>query len=48
MSKIFKLPYRLIPDFITHHTALVSDPIKWLNKLEKLFFENEELFFASV
>lgn len=47
MSKIFKLPYRLIPDFITHHTALVSDPIKWLNKLEKLFFENEELFFAS-
>lgn len=47
MSKIFKLPYRLLPDFISHHTALVSDPIKWLNKLEKLVSENEELFFAT-
>lgn len=47
MSKIFKLPYRLLPDFITHHTALVSDPIKWLNKLEKLISENEDLFSTS-
>ena len=47
ISKIFKLPYRLLPDLISHHTALVSDPIKWLNKLEKLISENEELFFAT-
>lgn len=33
ISKIFKLPYRLLPDLISHHTALVSDPIKWLNIL---------------
>lgn len=47
INKIIKIPYRLIPDLIAHHTVLVSDPIKWLNKLEKLISENEDLFATS-
>lgn len=39
MSKIFKLPYRLLPDFITHHTALVSNTIPF--KYRRNFLHQE-------
>lgn len=44
INKILKLPYAKLPDFFTHHCDFVEDPIKWLNKFEKLISENEELF----
>lgn len=47
MTKLFDIPYAQIPDFITHHSNLISNPIKWLNKFEKLISENEKLFHSS-
>lgn len=47
INKILKLPYAQLPDFFTHHYTLITDPIKWLNKFEKLIAENETLFSAS-
>ncbi|MFT3919231.1 hypothetical protein [Cloacibacterium sp.] len=44
INKILKLPYAKLPDFFTHHCDFVADPIKWLNKFEKLISENEEMF----
>jgi len=44
MTKILKLPYAQLPDFFSHHCDFIVDPVKWLNKLEKLISENEELF----
>ncbi|WP_060873454.1 hypothetical protein [Myroides odoratus] len=44
ISKIFKLPYAKLPDFFSHHCDFIEDPIKWLNKFEKLISENEEIF----
>ncbi|ADY54037.1 hypothetical protein Pedsa_3505 [Pseudopedobacter saltans DSM 12145] len=44
ISKILKLPYAKLPDFFSHHCDFVEDPIKWLNKFEKLISENEEIF----
>src|SRR5690606_1748378 len=44
INKILKLPYAKLPDFFTHHCELSKDPIKWLNKFEKLISENEEIF----
>src|SRR5690606_18026406 len=44
INKILNLPYALLPDFLSHHCNLISDQVKWLNKLEKLISENEELF----
>ena len=38
------IPYAHLPEFFTHHCNFISDPIKWLNKTEKLISENEELF----
>ena len=43
ISRIFKL-YAKLPDFFSHHCDFVEDPIKWLNKFEKLISENEEMF----
>lgn len=47
MTKLFDIPYAQIPEFIAHHSNLIADPIKWLNKFEKLISENEELFHSS-
>src|SRR5690606_16661160 len=47
VNKIMKLPYAKLPDFFSHHCVFVADPIKWLNKFEKLISENEELFSSS-
>ena len=47
MDKVFALPYAKLPDFFSHHCVYAADPIKWLNKFEKLISENEELFTNS-
>ncbi|HWK58980.1 MAG TPA: hypothetical protein VNQ80_16660 [Parapedobacter sp.] len=47
INKILNLPYALLPDFFSYHCNLVSDQVKWLNKLEKLISENEELFAST-
>ncbi|MBB1646416.1 hypothetical protein ACR777_14830 [Sphingobacterium spiritivorum] len=47
INKIIKLPYAKLPDFFSHHCFFVADPIKWLNKFEKLIAENEELFVST-
>ncbi len=47
INKVFRLPYAQLPDFFSHHCNFVADPIKWLNKFEKLIAENEELFSSS-
>lgn len=47
LAKLLELPYAQIPDFFSHHCNLVADPIKWLNKTEKLISENELMFVNS-
>jgi hypothetical protein len=47
VNKLFRLPYAQLPEFFAHHCNYVADPIKWLNKFEKLIAENEELFVSS-
>lgn len=47
MNKILSLPYAKLPDFFSHHCVFVADPIKWLNKFEKLISDNEEIFRSS-
>lgn len=44
IDKLLSIPYAHLPEFFTHHCNFISDPIKWLNKTEKLISENEELF----
>lgn len=47
INKILKLPYAKLPDFFSHHCDFATNPIKWLNKFEKLISENEELFAST-
>lgn len=47
INRILKLPYSKLPDFFSHHSDFTTDPIKWLNKFEKLISENEELFVCT-
>lgn len=47
LMKILKLPYAKLPDFFSHHCVFVADPIKWLNKFEKLISDNEKIFSSS-
>ena len=47
IDKLISIPYAQLPDFFSYHSNLISDPIKWLNKFEKLISENEELFHSS-
>lgn len=47
MNKVLTLPYSKLPDFFSHHCVYVADPIKWLNKFEKLISDNEVLFSGS-
>lgn len=47
INKILKLPYAKLPEFFSYHCDFVEDPIKWLNKFEKLISENEELFVTA-
>jgi len=44
MNKLLTVPYAKLPDFFVHHCQIASNPIKWLNKFEKLIAENEDLF----
>ena len=44
MNKVLSLPYAKLPDFFSHHCDFTTNPIKWLNKFEKLISENEEIF----
>ncbi|CEN41191.1 hypothetical protein [Capnocytophaga cynodegmi] len=44
INKILKPPYAKLLDFFSHRCDFVEDPIKWLNKFEKLISENEEMF----
>ena len=47
INKVLKLPYAKLPDFFSHHCDFVTDPIKWINKVEKLISENEEIFVST-
>lgn len=47
INKILKLPYAKLPDFFSHHCDFATNPIKWLNKFEKLISENEEIFVST-
>lgn len=44
LNRSFSITHSQIPDFICHHCNLVKEPVKWLNKFEKLLTLNEELF----
>lgn len=47
INKVLTIPYAKLPDFFSYHCIFIADPIKWLNKFEKLIAENEELFSTS-
>lgn len=47
MNKLLTISYAKLPDFFSHHCQIVSNPIKWLNKFEKLIADNEELFITT-
>lgn len=47
INRILKLPYAKLPDFFSHHCDFATNPIKWLNKFEKLISENEEIFVST-
>ena len=47
INKILKLPYAKLPDFFSHHCDFTTNPVKWLNKFEKLISENEEIFVST-
>lgn len=44
LNRSFSISHSQIPEFICHHCNLVKEPVKWLNKFEKLLTLNEELF----
>lgn len=44
---LFTLKLSHYPTFINYQTNLVNNPIAWLNKLEKLLANNEELFVSK-
>lgn len=44
---LFTLKLSQYPTFINYQTNLVNNPIAWLNKLEKLLANNEELFVSK-
>jgi hypothetical protein len=44
LLKILELRQSTFPDFIDYQLTLVIDKLTWLNKLEKLINENEDLF----
>ena len=44
LNKLFDLPQSEIINFINYQCTRVKDPVRWLNKLEKLLANNEELF----
>ncbi|MGV4413181.1 hypothetical protein [Chryseobacterium sp. T1] len=43
-NKLFTLKHSEIPDFLDHQCTRKSNPMLWLNKLEKLVEVNSELF----
>lgn len=44
LVKIFDLPPSQFSEFISYQTSLSSNPVCWLNKLENLLINNEDLF----
>ncbi|VTP91617.1 hypothetical protein [Sphingobacterium daejeonense] len=44
MNKLLSVSYAKLPDFFSHHCQIALNPLKWLNKFEKLIAENEDLF----
>ena len=44
INKIFELDYSDYPLFINYQTSQVNEPIVWLNRLEELISNNEDLF----
>lgn len=44
INKVFQLTHSKLNAFIQHHLQLTNEPIKWLNKFEKLLSLNEALF----
>ncbi|QIH33436.1 hypothetical protein [Sphingobacterium sp. DR205] len=47
LNKLLLVPYAKLPDFFSHHCQIASNPLKWLNKFEKLIAENEYLFIST-
>ena len=47
LNKIFILPQSNFPAFINYQCNQVNDALKWLNKLEKLIANNEDLFVSK-
>lgn len=47
IQKLITIPYGELPDFVSHHCTFVENPIKWLNKFEKLIADNEDLFITT-
>lgn len=47
IEKLLTVPYAKLPEFFTHHCNFISDPIKWLNKTERLISINEGVFCNS-
>lgn len=44
LEKIFTITQSKFPAFVNYQSTQVEDPIRWLNKFEKLLANNEELF----
>ena len=44
LIKILELRQSMFPAFINYQTEQAKEPIRWLNKLEKLLANNEDLF----
>ena len=47
IEKIFTLHQSAFPQFINYQSSLVENAFTWLNRLEKLLSENEELFLEN-
>ena len=47
INRIFELPQSDYPAFLNHQINLAKEPVIWLDKLEKLIANNEELFIAK-
>ena len=46
INAVLLIPYKEIKDFIIHQTKNVKQPLQWLNKFEKLVYNNERLLIS--
>jgi hypothetical protein len=44
LQKIFDLPQSQFPAFVNYQCNQVKEPVRWLNKFEKLLANNEQIF----